>query len=100
VRRLIETAERMMKEHPSRQVDDEAVMSWVLDESYGGWIGCDAFLDNHMPPYFMGRFCPPWYQHDKSDVFRHHNFKVHRIGRLRRRGKWPLRYPFVGQRPS
>lgn len=98
VRKMIETSHRLFKEYPSRQIDDEAVMCWIIDELEGGWHGCEAYLKYHMPPYFMGKYCPPDYAHDKLDIFRHYDFKVLRIGRLRRMGKWPLKYPFLGHK--
>lgn len=96
VRRLIDTSHRMFKEYPDRQIDDEAVMCWILDNLEGGWHGNAAYAKNHMPPHFMGNYCPYDYEYKKVDVFRHHEFRMARMSRLRRKGKWPLAYPFVG----
>ena len=94
---LLDKSREMMEYRPEGFLDDEMVMDKLIDDLRGGWTGAEEYDRHHMPPYFVGSFRLP---DSKSppDAFHHYEGKRCRIRKLEAMGKWPLKYPFAGEK--
>lgn len=94
---LLAKSNEMMTARPDAFLDDEMVMDKLIDDSRGGWTGATEYAKHHMPPYFVGIFRLPSYD-GPADVFCHYEGRKGRIRKLEKLGKWPLQYPFTGEK--
>ena len=96
---MMDNCDSMLKQYPDALLDDEIAMDKMIDDLEGGWNGTAAYSKNHMPEYFVGQFRPVGFETNK-DVFVHYESPRARKRQLARKGKYPMKYPFVGDAPD